>query len=197
MISKYFNNMKIVAVVGMTGCGKTEVSRVFIDKGFEYVRFGQAVLDEVIRRGLEVNEKNERMVREEFRKKHGMDAMAKFLVPIFDNLIKQKNVVADGLYSWEEYTLLKERYKDELVVLAVYASPKTRYKRLSDRTLDLKNDKKAIYRPFTLEQARSRDYSEIENLNKGGPIAMADFTIINDCSKQELRKKVEDFIKKL
>ena len=188
--------MRIVAVVGMTGCGKTEVSKIFVEHGFEYVRFGQAVLDEVMRRDLEVNEKNERMVREELRKTHGMDAMAKFLIPIFDNLIKQKNVVADGLYSWEEYFLLKKRYNDNLVVLAIYAGPKTRYKRLSERKLDVKKDKKAINRPYTLEQAMSRDYSEIENLHKAGPIAMADFTIINEGSVEELMAKIKDFIKK-
>ena len=189
--------MKIVAVVGMTGCGKTEVARVFVSKGFEYLRFGQAVLDEVMRRGLEVNEQNERMVREDMRKKHGMDAMAKFLIPIFDRIVKERNIVADGLYSWEEYILLKDRYKDDLVVLAIYASPETRYKRLGDRKFDKEKDKKAIDRPFTPEQAKSRDYSEIENLNKAGPIAMADFTIINDGSMEELRQKLDEFIKTL
>ena len=64
---------------------------------------------------LEINEKNERMVREEMRAKHGMDALAKKLLPVFDSMLKkQKNVVADGLYSWEEYVLLKKRYGAKL-----------------------------------------------------------------------------------
>lgn len=181
--------MTIVALVGMPGSGKTEVTKVFREQGYEYVRFGQAVLDEVLRREVEVNEANERIVRESMREEHGMAAMAKFLIPVFDNFLAQnKKVIADGLYSWEEYLLLKERYKEKLIVIAIYASPKTRYARLTDpkRKYDPEKDKKAIYRAYTPEEAKTRDYSEIENLNKGGTVAMADFTINNEGSVDEL-----------
>ena len=191
------NKMKIVAIVGMTGAGKTDVARMFVEHGYEYLRFGQVVIDEVKRRGLELNEKNERFVREKLRAEHGMAAMAKFLIPKFDSLLKKNNVVADGLYSWEEYTLLKDRYGEKLIVLAIYTKPPIRYKRLADRKYDPNKDKKAAYRPTTLEESRSRDYAEIVNSHKAGPIAMADFTIINEGSKKELREKVEEFIKKI
>ena len=188
--------MKIIAVVGMTGSGKTDVANLFVEHGYEYVRFGQAVLDEVMRQGLEVNEKNERTVRENMRSTHGMAAMAKFLIPIFDKLTKTTKVVADGLYSWEEYQLLKEKYQDDIIILAICSRPEIRYQRLAQRKL-IKDDKKAINRPTTPVQSKSRDHSEIENLHKAGPIAMADFTIINEGTKEELREKVEELIKKL
>jgi hypothetical protein len=44
-------------------------------------------------------------------------------------------------------------------------------------------------RPLTAGQASSRDRSEIENINKGGPIAMADFTIINEATLEELNRQ--------
>ena len=46
-------------------------------------------------------------------------------------------------------------------------------------------------RPLTVEEAASRDVAELENTNKGGPIAMADFTIINESSLEDLRKEIE------
>ena len=46
-------------------------------------------------------------------------------------------------------------------------------------------------RPLTEEEARSRDISEIENLHKGGPIAMADFLVVNDGSEKEFLMKLE------
>ena len=189
--------MKIVAIVGLPGAGKTEAGKVFIEHGFENVRFGQVVLDEVIKRGLDVNEKNERMVREELRAQHGMDVMAKFLIPTFERLIKTKNIIADGLYSWEEYKLLKERYKEDIIILAIYANPEVRYKRLAapERKYDPAKDKKAIYRSYTPEEAKSRDYAQIENLHQAGPIAMANFTITNEGNVEELRREVEEFIK--
>jgi dephospho-CoA kinase len=188
--------MKIVALVGMAGSGKSIAAEVFKKHDYQYVRFGQAVLDEVMRRKLPINEANERLVREEMRADGGMGIMAERLIPTFDRLKKQNNVIADGLYSWEEYLLLKKRYRDDLIVVALYSDPKLRYKRLADRKLD-PNDKKVINRPVALADCQSRDYSEIENLHKAGPIAMADVTIINDGSILSLKRQVESIIKGL
>ncbi len=42
-----------------------------------------------------------------------------------------------------------------------------------------------------MAEAVSRDRTEIENVHKAGPIAMADFTIINESSLEELREETE------
>ena len=52
-------------------------------------------------------------------------------------------------------------------------------------------------RSLTLEEAASRDKVEIENTNKGGPIAMADFTITNEASLEDLRKATRKIIARL
>jgi len=179
--------MKVVAIVGLTGAGKSEVATLFEEHGFTKVRFGDITDKELKSRGLEPTEDNERYVREQLRREHGMAAYAKLNLPRIDILLKSSNVVVDGLYSWEEYTLLKERYGEKLSVLAVWASPATRYARLAGRA----------ERPLTLEEAASRDKSEIENINKGGPIAMADFTIINEASLEELKREAKRVISAL
>jgi dephospho-CoA kinase len=173
--------VKVVAIVGMTGAGKSEVARMFEAHGFEKVRFGDITDEELRNRGLEPNEENERRIREQLRKKHGMAAYAKLNLLRIDGSLKSSNVVVDGLYSWEEYTLLKERYGKGFNTVAVCASPATRHARLAHRTK----------RPLTLEEAAGRDESEIENINKGGPIALADFTIVNENSMEELKKETE------
>lgn len=173
--------MKVIAIVGMAGAGKSKVARVFEEHGFKKVRFGDITDEELKKRGLEPNEKNERSLREQLRKKHGMAAYAKLNLPRIDSALKSSNVIVDGLYSWEEYTLLKERYGGEFITVAVWASPATRHARLAHRA----------ERPLTLDEAASRDKSEIENINKGGPIALADFTILNEASLKELGKETE------
>ena len=40
----------------------------------------------------------------------------------------------------------------------------------------------------------SRDISEIEKTNKGGPIAMADFMIINEASLIDLETATSEFL---
>ena len=117
-----------------------------------------------------------------------MGAFATLNIPKFDKLLEEGNVVADGLYSWSEYKILKDYYKEKLTILAVLTPPKLRYARLSQRT---ETDEKMRSRPATKEQAKNRDFAEIENIEKGGPIAMADYYIVNNGTKEELMQKTK------
>src|SRR3989344_6015239 len=174
---------KIIAVVGMAGAGKSVVSKVLEDMDFPVVRFGDATARYLKEKNLPVNEKNERTAREELRKKRGMAAYAILNKPFVDKALEKGSAIIDGLYSWEEYTYLKEHYGEDIVVLAVYVSPKTRTERLKMREV----------RPLSPDERESRDESEIENLNKGGPIAMADYTIINEGPISKLKAEVQAF----
>jgi len=185
---------QIICVVGMTGSGKSEVADELVREGFKFVRFGQITLDIVKERGLEPSEENEKPIREEVRKEHGMGAFATLNIPKFDKLLEEGNVVADGLYSWSEYKILKEYYKERLTVIAVLAPPKLRYERLVNR---IEIDDKMRSRPATRDQAQNRDFAEIENIEKGGPIAMADYYIINNVPKKELMERVHEFLNQL
>ncbi|KKQ68080.1 MAG: hypothetical protein A3F95_00865 [Candidatus Nealsonbacteria bacterium RIFCSPLOWO2_12_FULL_39_31] len=180
---------KIIFIVGMAGAGKSIVSDELARHGFAFLRLGQITLDKVKKLGLALTEENERQIREGFRKEYGMGAFAILNIPKFDELLKRSNVVGDGLYSWSEYKILKEKYKEAMSVIAVYAPSELRYKRLSGRKLK-KNDSKMRSRPFTVEEAKARDCAEIENIEKGGPIAMADFTIINTGTVDELKQNL-------
>jgi len=173
------DSVKVVSVVGMTGAGKSEVSRVFEQNGFISIRFGDLTDEEIKRRGLKPGEASERLVRETLRREQGADAYAELNLPRIEQALKKSNVVVDGLYSWEEYTCLKSCYGEDLCLVAVWSSPKTRYARLASRSS----------RSLTPEEAASRDRAEIENIGKGGPIAMADFTIINESSLEELKEE--------
>jgi len=177
---------KFVAIVGMVGAGKTTGARFLEKNGFNYIRFGQVVMDEVKKRGLSVCEKNEKMVREGLRKKHGMAVMAVLNYPKIKKALKITHVVGDDLYSWAEYLYLKKRLENKMIVLAVHASPEARYSRIIKRT----------ERPLTPRLAQSRDYADISNIQKAGPIAMADYVIINEGKKKELHQKLNIFLQK-
>ena len=179
--------MKIVALVGMAGSGKSEVARYFEKIGYVRIRFGDITDAEVKKRGLPLNEANELTVRQQLRQEQGMAVYAKLNLPRIDEALLKSNVVVDGLYSWEEFVLLKDYYGDKLNLVAVYSSPKTRHARLAARRI----------RPLTSQEAADRDKSEIENINKGGPIALADFTIINESSLQALKEQIQRIIERL
>lgn len=174
----------VVAIVGLTGAGKSELARLFEEHGFTKVHFGDVTLEELKRRQLPVNEANERLVREELRQTHGMAAYAKLSLPNIRRGIEKGPVVIDGLYSWEEFLTLREEFGSQLKMLAIYSSPASRYQRLGQRAV----------RPLTPEEARSRDHAEIVHLSKAGPIAMADWTIVNEGDLKELREKFSEFL---
>jgi len=187
---------KIIAIVGMTGSGKSKVSDYLVSKGFHFIRFGQLTLDTIKERGLKPTEENESKIREGIRKEHGMGGFAILNIPKIEKFLEQGNVVVDGLYSWSEYKILKEKYGDRLTVVAVYAPPKLRYERLAGRFLE-KGDIDLRHRPMTLEQARSRDFAQVENIEQGGPIAMADYTIINTSTVEHVRQEVDKILDKV
>ncbi|MEK7068132.1 MAG: AAA family ATPase [Patescibacteria group bacterium] len=179
----------ILAVVGLPGSGKTETINYLRQKlNCPKVYFGDVVMDELKNQGLEVNEVNERKIREGLREKYGMAAMAiKSLPKIKEILATSDHVLVESLYSWEEYLILQEEFGDNFKILAVYSSPATRYARLQHRPT----------RPLTAAEARSRDYSQIANLHQAGPIAIADYTVINEGAMKELYEQIEKIVNKL
>ena len=187
-------NNRIICITGLCGAGKSVVSDFLVNqKQYQFLRFGQITLDEVKRRGLEPNEALEKEIREGFRKQYGMAAFAILNLPKLDELIEKGNVVGDGLYSFEEYKVLKEHFGDKMSVIAVYAPPKLRYQRISERVMAV-NDKDLRNRPLTIEEAKKRDLAELENLNKGATIAMADYTIVNTKDKDYLLNQLDEII---
>ncbi len=170
------NQHLIIAVVGLIGSGKTEATARFVARGFARVGFNDPVYEELERRGLERNEKNERMVREGLRKEDGMGVMAIRSLPRVEAAFAQgQKVVVESLYSWEEYKIMRERFGDRFRVVAIFGPPEKRYDRLAIRPV----------RPLDREAAKTRDYSQIENLNQAGPIAMADWLIPNIADDKE------------
>lgn len=176
---------KVIAVVGMPGSGKSEVVKVLEEAGFFRVYFGDVVFDRMKEEGLEINEKNEQMTREKLRAEGGMGVVAKQSLPRIEEKLARGNVVAESMYSWDEYLILREKYGSRFSVIAVYASPRTRYARLVTRAK----------RPLSPEDARSRDYTQLANIHTGGPIAMADFTVVNEGTLDELERQTKAFIK--
>lgn len=181
-------NNCIIAIVGMPGAGKSETISYLQTKGIPFVRFGQITEDGLIKEGLTITPENEKHFRESFRGKHGMAAYARESQPKIDALLAKESLIAiDGLYSWEEYVTLRDAY-ESLVIVAIVADAAIRHERLGKRAV----------RPLTSDEARKRDVAEIENLNKAGPIAVADYYIDNNSDdKAALSQKIEAVLEKI
>jgi hypothetical protein cdivTM7_00519 len=179
------DSIKIIAVVGMSGSGKSVVVDYLTEKGFPKVYFGGMIYKEMKRRGIEITSdgESEKQFREMIRETEGKDWVVKQVIEETINLINagQKRIVLDGLYSWTEYKILKKEFPGQLTVLAVVVPKALRHFRVGKRP----------ERPFNTKEIQERDRSEVENLEKGGPIAMADYYVLNDDSVAKLHNDVD------
>ena len=166
---------KIVAVVGMCGSGKSVASDILVSRGFSKVYFGGVTMEKLREKNLEVTPENEKMMREKLREDLGMGAFAKILLPRIEELSSHGNVVLDGLYSWDELTIIADKFHSKVKTIAIVCDKKIRYSRLEKRE----------NRPLTKKEAMDRDIAEIENIAKAPPIAYADYYVFNNGTLEE------------
>lgn len=180
------SNTHIIAFVGMPGSGKSTAIDHLTSKGYPKVYFGGVIYEAMREAGIEITPESQATFREEIREREGNDFVAQRIITQINNLIDagQHTIVADGLYSWTEFKLLKHTFPGELTVIAILAPRALRHHRLAQRS----------ERPFTAEEAKDRDWREIEHLEKGGPIAMADYFVINDSSIEQLYADIDTIL---
>ena len=149
------NEVKILAVVGMSGSGKSVVVDFLTKKGIPKVYFGGMIYKEMERRGIQrtADGSSERQFREMIRETEGKDWVVRQVMGEIDNLIA----------SGQKRIVLGKREE----------------------------------RPFTLKEIQERDYTEVENIEKGGPIAMADYYILNDGSVAEMNEKMAEILTRM
>lgn len=187
---KHHENVKIIAFVGLTGSGKSTAVDYLTEKGYPKVYFGGIFYEAMKEAGLTPGDwAVETPFRKAIREKEGKEFIAKRVVKQTRNLIAagQHRIILDGLYSWSEYKLLKHEFPGEMTVVAVITQKRLRKRRLAERP----------ERPLTSAEVDERDWAEIENVEKGGPIAIADYYLMNDDDTKNLHSQIDDLLKQI
>ena len=182
--------IQIISIVGMSGSGKSMAVEYLTKNGVPKVHFGNMIYQEMAKRGIErtPDGRSEKEFREKIRAEEGKDWVVRQAIAEIKDLIAagQKRIVLDGVYSWTEYKILKHEFPTCLTFIAVVVDKKLRYDRVAIRP----------NRPFDITAIRERDRSEIENLEKGGPIAAADYYILNNDSVEDMESRLAEILKK-
>jgi len=182
-------NIELFAFVGLAGTGKSAVTHYLGELGIPKVSFTEIIMNAIKDAGLEPTLENERMIREKMRLDPSGDLVASEVVAQTRRLVEsgQHRVVIDGLGSWDTYKRLRHEFPGSLTVIALTARRHIRHRRLTSN----------VDHPMTDQQIDERDYDEIETLNKGGVIAIADYYLFDNGSLEQLHIQIDDLFRQL
>jgi len=177
---------KVVAFVGMPGSGKsTCISAASRELGIPVVSMGDCVREEALRRGVPLEKVNE--FAQLLRREEGPEAVAVLTHRKLTEL-ESEVCLLDGVRSLDEVNYFRKRARIELIVVAIHASPRTRFERLRKRG-----------RPDD-----PRDWSDFERRDLvelgwglGNVIALADYMIVNEGSLDQLERSCIEVAKRV
>jgi dephospho-CoA kinase len=170
--------VRLILLTGMPGSGKEEFLKICMNRGLRILRMGDFVRSEAVSRGLELTDENVGSLAQSMRESEGFDYWAKKTVEALDDRL----TLVDGVRGRAEVAFFRRAVKGRIVVVAVHASPMTRYQRLLARA---RSDA-----PRSWEEFERRDQRELR-WGLGDVIARADYIIPNEGSLEDLRKRVE------
>ncbi len=179
-----------IGIVGMPGSGKSIVSDSAKKLGIPVLVMGDAVREETRRRGLELTPENVLRTAEDLRKRFGRKAVALLVIDKIrrERLNRKKIIVVEGLRSPEEKDTF-DSFFEKFFVIAVHASPKTRYSRILGR--GRQDDARSI------EMLRERDLKEL-SFGIGELLAMADYHLVNENkTREEFERECERLLREL
>jgi len=176
----------VVGLVGMPGSGKSVVVETAQARGFDVVVMGDVVREETRKRGLELNPQNIGIVMLDLRKTNGVDVIAEKCVPYIEQT-KGDKVIVDGLRSLDEAEVFKKHFPS-FSLIAVHASPETRFNRLNRRQRSDDPDEWEVF--------HERDLREL-SVGLGNAIAMAEYIIINEDDKKDTKARVAETLARL
>lgn len=165
--------MKIVAITGMPGAGKSTAAQALVKIGWQRVVMGDVVREETRRRGLPEDEKHTGEVMKDLRRQHGEAAIADLCLKSIKKSGSER-VVVDGIRSVAEVNAFKKGA--DFLLIAVHASRARRFSFLKGRG---RSDDPESYGMFL-----RRDERELE-IGIGNAIALADEVISNEHSSPE------------
>jgi dephospho-CoA kinase len=175
---------KIICVSGMPGAGKTSIIEPLRNKGIPVIVMGDIIREEAAKRGIEPSSEGLGKIMIELRKSYGPSIVSKLCLEKIA-LINSDTVIIDGVRSLDEVEEYKRSFSKVLVV-AIHASPATRFKRLYNRGRE--DD------PKSWSEFVDRDFREL-SIGLGNVISLADYMIVNEGSIEESRKVFEYIVK--
>lgn len=187
----YFCSMIIIGITGTLGAGKGTIVDFLVEqKGFEHFSVRAFLIEEIERRGLEVNRDSMTAVANDLRAQHSPAYIAEQLYA--KAKASGKNSIIESLRTQGEVELLQA--KGNFYLFAVDAKPKIRFERIQLRNSETD---KVDFKTFKANEKREMASNDPNKQNLLKCREMADFVLNNDGSIAELNNQIEDILKQI
>jgi dephospho-CoA kinase len=169
----------LFCITGMPGAGKSIISETAKSLGFKVVAMGDIIREEAENKGIPKTPATLGKLMLKLRREEGNDIVAKrCLAKVKDELF----YLIEGVRSIDELMCFKKNR--EVCLIAVHASPETRFKRLLKRGRP--DD------PKDLKTFMERDLRELK-IGLGSVIALANKVFVNEGTVEDLQRSVKKF----
>jgi dephospho-CoA kinase len=176
--------MIVIGITGTLGAGKSTIVEHLKKKSFKHFSARAYIEEEIVRRGVPVNRDSMTIVANELRAKHGSDFIVRELYKKAE--ASKHNAVIESIRTAGEARYLKGRGK--FVFFAVDADIRQRYQRVSAR----KSVADGItYEKFVADEEREMRSDDPTKQNIAACIRLADYTFINNTTKEDLWREVD------
>ncbi|UCC38424.1 MAG: AAA family ATPase [Candidatus Aminicenantes bacterium] len=174
---------RIIGLTGTNGAGKGEVAAWFKNRGYTYFSLSDLIREELQKKGRDITRNNLIKKGNELREKFGPDILAKRVMKKLKN-----RAVIDSIRNPSEVKYLRKQ--KDFILLSVDAPVELRHERVKKR-----GRKESA---STLEEFINKEKEEMKEYEKGQQLLncmkMADHTLINDGSLEDLYKKLEELL---
>ena len=182
------DNFLKIGLVGFGSVGKDTVARYLSDKHqFTHISSGDLVRDYIRKNNLgELTRENLQKVANELRSKNGADYLTVLSLTTFTENKNGEKLVISGLRAIPEVTKLKEEGGK---IIAVVAPVETRYAWATRRGGATDH---VTFEQFKATEEKEAAGNQKEQQNIKAVLELADITIINDGSRDDLYRKIDE-----
>lgn len=173
----------LIGLTGTNGAGKGEVASFFVEKGYAYFSLSDMIQEELRKENQEITRDNLIRMGNFMRQQYSHDILARRVA----KKIKGKSVI-DSIRNPKEVEFFQNQ--DNFMLLAIDAPPELRFERVKIRG---REESVSSLQEFVAKEAEEMGTDE-SSQQLLACMEMADHTITNDGTIEELRNKLEEFL---
>lgn len=183
--------MKIIGITGTLGAGKgTIVDYLRNHYGYAHYSVRGYLIEEALRRGMELNRDTFVVVANDLRAKHSPSYITDQLY--LQAAEKGENAIIESVRTPGEVDSLRQH--EHFLLFGVDADPHIRYERIVQRASETD---KVSYETFIANEEREMSSTDPNHQNVGRCMQMADYVFHNDGDFEDLYRQVEKVMRGL